>query len=273
LNNLGIISKFDHEFRPTVAGYLLFSKKDPLSRYPFERYTIRCVKYSGNNTSSDIIDKLDIKGTLDNQIDESYKFILKNIRKMAFIEGTKRVEKYEYPEEAIRELIANAIIHRDYKIIETYPQINIFENRIEIKNPGCLPPGVTIDNIKEAQFSRNPIIAARLKDLDYLEEYGRGIDIVFDKMHQWNLQPPLFRNTINSFEVTLLGHKFSSLNERQIKIINSLLIKGSINIRACMKVLKGVPRATINKDLKDMRFLKIIEPFGTSINIFYKLSF
>ena len=274
LKNLGIIAQFDKEYLPTVGGYLIFSKINPQNKFPFERYTVRCVRYSGNDVSSEIIDKNDIGGTLDEQIDDVYKFILKNIKKTALIVGTKRIEKYEYPEEAIRELIANAVIHRDYKIIETFTQITIFEDRITITNPGCLPPGVTIDNIRDAQFSRNSIIAGRLKDLDYLEEFGRGIDLVIRKMEEWELSPPLFRNLVNSFQVMLLGPKYKNLNERQLKIINILLIVGKLTIKDCVKkILRGTPRATINKDLKDLRDFNVIKSHGASVNTFYTLGF
>ena len=273
LQNLGITSNFGGEFKPTIGGYLIFAHNPPQERNPYERYLVRCVRYAGNNAASEIIDSADIKGTLDVQIDDSYRFVLKNIRKTAEIIGTKRVEKFEYPEAAIRELIANAVIHRDYKIIETYAQVKIFNERIEILNPGSLPPGVTVDNIKDAQFSRNSMIAGRLKDLDYLEEYGRGIDIVLKKMEEWGLSSPLFRNLVNSFEVILLGEKYKNFNERQMKIIDTLLIKGKLTAQDCQKILKGVPRATINYDLRDLKDLEIIKSHGASVNIFYTLAF
>ncbi len=271
LKNIGVIKDFNSVLKPTVAGYLIFSKLIPQNKYPYERYTIRCVKYSGSSVSSDIIDKADITGTLDNQIDECYKFVLKNIRKTAFIEGTKRQEKYEYPEQAIRELIANAIIHRDYSILETFTHINLFDDRIEIANPGNLAPVVTIDNIRSAQFSRNLIIAQRLKDLDYLEEYGRGIDIVFNTMSQWGLQPPLFRNSVNSFQVILLGDKYKKISERQRQIIFNLLSKDKLTINQLLKLIK-VPKVTLNKDLKSLKELGIIKQLGASVSTCYTLS-
>ncbi|KKW11395.1 MAG: hypothetical protein UY50_C0014G0014 [Parcubacteria group bacterium GW2011_GWA2_49_9] len=273
LQNLGILSKFDGEYKPTVAGYLVFAKDIPQERTPYERYVIRCVRYAGNNAASEIIDSADIKGTLDVQLDDSYKFILKNIRKTSIIVGTKRLEQFEYPEAAIRELIANAVIHRDYKIIETYTQIKVFSDRIEILNPGSLPPGVTVENIRDAQFSRNSIIAGRLRDLDYLEEYGRGIDIVLKKMAEWRLPSPLFRNLVNNFEVILLGRKYRKLNERQVKLIDTLLVKGKITVQDCQKILKGTPRATINKDLRDLKNIGVITPKGASVSVFYTLAF
>jgi ATP-dependent DNA helicase RecG len=273
LENLGIVANFDGEYKPTVGGYLVFANNAPQDQSPYDRYTIRCVRYAESDPSSEIIDSADLKGTLDVLIDEAYKFVLKNISKKAVVVGTKRVERYEYSEEAIRELIANAIIHRDYKIIETYNQIRIFQDRIEIANPGSLPPGVTVDNIKEAQFSRNSMIAARLKDLRYLEEYGRGIDIVIKKMQEWGLPSPLFRNSVNSFEAILLGEKYKDLNDRQVKLIDVLLIKNRLTAQDCRKILKGAPRATINSDLKKMRDLGVLISNGASVNTFYTLAF
>lgn len=269
LKNIGLIGEFNEVKKPTIAGFLIFSKTAPQEKFPYERYTIRCVKFSGNDSASSIIDKMDVIGTLDRQIDETYKFILRNIRKTAYIKNTKRYEKYEYPEKAIRELVANTVIHRDYKITETFTQVHIFKDRLEISNPGSLPPGVTVDNIKDAQFSRNAIIAERLKDLDYLEEYGRGINIVFDTMEQWGLPHPLFRNSVNRFQSILLGQNFKGLNIRQIKIIDYLLLKERLTMKDCVKILRGVPKVTISIDLRRLKQLGIIKQQGASVNTYY----
>ena len=112
-----------------------------------------------------------------------------------------------------------------------------------------------------------------MKDFDYLEEYGRGIDIVFKKMEEWGLPYPLFRNLVNNFEVILLGSKYRQLNERQMKIIDMLLIKGKLTVHDCQKILGRVPRATINKDLRDLKEIEIIKSHGASVNIFYTTAF
>lgn len=273
LKNLSIIANFDGDSRPTVGGYLIFAKNIPQTKSPYDRYAVRCIRYAGSDPATKIIDAIDLVGTLDTQIDEAYKFVLKNIAKGAVISGTKRVERYEYPEEAIRELIANAVIHRDYKIIETYTQIRVFQDRIEIINPGSLPPGVTVDNIKEAQFSRNSMIAARLKDLRYLEEYGRGVDIVINKMQEWNLPLPLFRNSVNSFEAILLGERYKGISQRQMKIIDMLLLKGSLTIQDCIKIFKGTPRVTLSTDLKKLKDMNMLVLHGASVNARYTLAF
>lgn len=273
LKNLGIAEKFDAGKFPTVAGFLTFSKIKPQTKRSFNRYIVRCVKYKGSSVATDIIDNADIDGTLDEQIEAMQKFILRNIRKSAEIIGSKRVEKYEYPEKAIREIVANAIIHRDYKITETYTQVNLFEDRLEVFNPGCLPPGVTVENIRDAQVSRNEIIAGRLKDLDYLEEYGRGIDIVFNEMTNWKLLSPIFKNTTNSFKVILPGEKLSQLNDRQLRVWEYLVEFKRVTAKQCEEILATVPRQTINYDLSKMQELGLIHADGAGRNTYYEPNF
>lgn len=270
MGNIGIIDTYKDGLSPTFGGYMIFSKNEPQLLRPYSRYVIRCVRYKGTTVASPIIDKLDVSGTLDRQIDTIQKFILRNISLKATIEGSKRIDKYEYPEEAIRELIANAIVHRDYMITETYTQINIFSNRMEISNPGNLPPGVTIENIKDSQFSRNEIIAAILKDMDFLEEYGRGIDIVFSKMNEWGLLEPIFKNMSNSFRVILLGEAFKGLNNRQINIWNILQDKNKITSRECKELFSSVSRATIAVDLDKLESIGLIASKGSSYNTYYE---
>jgi len=270
MKNLGIIDHFKGVTFPTFGGFMIFSKKNPQLLRPYSRYLIRCVRYRGASVASPIIDRTDIRGTLDRQIDAIQKFILRNISLKATIEGTKRVDRYEYPKDAIRELVANAVIHRDYMITETYTQVNVFSNRLEISNPGNLPPGVTIENIKDSQFSRNEIIATVLKDMDYLEEYGRGINIVFSEMKKLGLLEPVFKNMSNSFRVILLGEIFKDLNDRQVNIWNTLQDKKKITSRECKRLFPGVSRATIALDLKKLENVGLLEVKGSSYNTYYE---
>lgn len=270
MKNLGLISNFKGGIYPTFAGFMIFSKNKPQLIMPYTRYVIRCVRYQGDSVATPIIDRSDIDGSLDEQIDRIQKFILRNISLKSFIQGAKRIDRYEYPEEAIRELVANAIIHRDYMITETYTQVNIFSNRLEISNPGNLPPGVTIENIKDSQFSRNEIIASILKDMDYLEEYGRGIDIVFSKMREWGLLEPIFKNMSNTFRVTLLGEALKDLNERQVAIWSVLQDKRQITSKECKEMFPEVSRATIGADLNKLVEIGLISLKGSSYNTYYE---
>lgn len=273
LKNIGVLTEQNTSLYPTFAGYILFARGNPQQKSAFARYIVRCVRYKGSGVHTEIVDKSDINGTLDEQIDTMQAFVLRNIPLSATIVGTKRVERYEYPEAAIREVVANAVIHRDYRITETYTQVNIFADRIEIFNPGNLPPGVTVENIRTAQVSRNKTIAKLLNDMDYLEEYGRGIDIVFAKMSEWNLLPPLFKNTSNSFKVILPGKALSQLNSRQMQIWELLLDRLKITRKEIETALPEVPQQTINYDLRKMKDIGLIHQNGQSMHTYYEANF
>lgn len=92
-------------------------------------------------------------------------------------------------------------------------------------------------------------------------------------MQEWNLPSPLFRNSVNSFEAILLGEKYQDINDRQIKLIDILLLKNRITAQDCRKILKGTPQSTINSDLKKIRDIGILVPNGASVNTYYTLSF
>lgn len=270
LKNVGVVIEKKNVYLPTLAGYMIFAKDIPQKLEDLSRYTVRCVRYAGLSPSSAIIDQQDILGTVDQQIDESQKFILRNIAFKAQIIGTKRVERYEYPENALREVLANALIHRDYIVTGTYIHVNIFADRIEVSNPGTLPPGVTIENLKESQFSRNEIIANLMRGLDYMEEFGRGIDLIYARMREWQLVEPLFKNKSNMFKVTLLGEKFKELNERQIKIWHYLQDNNQITASIAHELFPKISRASINNDLKRLVELELINIKGYSNNTFYE---
>ena len=102
-----------------------------------------------------------------------------------------------------------------------------------------------------------------------MEEYGRGVDIVFNKMEDWDLSPPLFRNSVNRFEAILLGPKYRQINQRQMKIIDYLLLKKELTIKDCIKIFKHVPRATLSVDLKKLKLLGLILQKGSSSNAYY----
>jgi ATP-dependent DNA helicase RecG len=274
LKNLKLINSFSGELAPTVAGFLIFASDSPQAHTGFSRYVVRCVRYAGDSVASPIVDKMEVVGVLGDQIDQVHAFVMRNIPLRAKLKGSKRVETFAYPEEAIREIVANAIVHRDYQVTETYTQINVFSNRIEVSNAGNLPPGVTIRNIKDAQFSRNEVIASTLKDMEYMEEYGRGIDLVYARMREGGLLDPLFKNTANTFRVTLLGDAFSSVSESQVLIWQYLQTnEEKITAAKCLEILPERSRPSINLDLTKLVESGLIEKKGSGRSTFYQAVF
>jgi ATP-dependent DNA helicase RecG len=150
----GCLVRRDGQFLPTHAGLLLFGREP--QRW-VRSSMILVVRYAGT-TMGDTFVRDEIQGTLPEQIRRAEAFVLDNMRRGVRLLGLERIEETEYPVEAIREAIVNAIAHRDYRIRGDEIRVLMFGDRIEFYSPGRLPGHITVDNLVEERFSRNEII-------------------------------------------------------------------------------------------------------------------
>ncbi|MGN1318218.1 MAG: ATP-binding protein [Lachnospirales bacterium] len=202
---------FSDKDKPTLAGIMLFAD------YPqayFPQLSITAVKVPGNeismtgNVGERFIDNKRIDGTLTQMLNESLAFVRRNMKVKTIIDKTtgKRADKTEYPIIAIREIILNAIIHRDYSIHTDFTPITItmYNNRIEVENPGGLYGRMTIENLgKVSADTRNPFIANALEVMKETENRYSGIPTIINAMKEANLPKPKFENDRGVFRVTL----------------------------------------------------------------------
>jgi len=166
---------------------------------------------------SDTFNRQDITGTLVQQIQRTETFLTDHLRKSVKLNNKmQREEDYEYPMEAVRELIVNAVAHRDYSIQGDNIRLFMYSNHMEIHSPGSLPGPMTIENLKEERFSRNPIIVQILSDMGYIERLGYGVDRVIELMKARGYQTPQFINNASGFKVTLTKQTESSANAQTI---------------------------------------------------------
>lgn len=172
LKNLEILTGYEGKEVCSVAG-LLFFGKTPQKYLP--QANIILVRYKGEQINGNIIDRAEIGGILISQIEEAVKFIKRNIRLSSKIVGLKRIDIPQYPEAAFREIITNAIAHRDYTIYGSWIRIFIFNNHIEFYSPGRLPNTITIENIEYRRFLRNQTIANFLFLQGYMDRLGMCI--------------------------------------------------------------------------------------------------
>ncbi len=198
--NLKILKQENNNFTATVGGLLLFGK-DPQKFFP--QAMIKLAVFDGNDMTSKMLDKKEITGTLPLQINEIEKIIQFYIKNSSEIEGFKRVYKTEYPIEATREVVINAIAHRNYSIHGSNIRIFIFDNRIEVYSPGRLPNTITLNNILYAQQTRNHFIVRILDNLNYIESLGTGIQKIIRLMKENNNTEPKFEVLDEEFKVTL----------------------------------------------------------------------
>ena len=258
----GCLAQRDGRFIPTYAGLLLFGREP--QRW-VRSSLILVVRYAGT-TMGDTFVRDEIHGTLPEQIRRAEAFVLDNMRRGVRLLGLERVEETEYPVEAIREAIVNAIAHRDYRIRGDEIRVLMFGDRIEFYSPGRLPGHITVDNLIDERFSRNEILVQILSDMGFIERLGYGIDRMIRLMTGAGLPAPSFEETTAGFQVTLVGHGASligeqadalrwrqaGLNERQEQALAYLVEKGRITNREYQRLCPDVSPETIRRDLVDL---------------------
>lgn len=196
----GCLAQQEGRMRPTSAGLLLFGK-DPQRH--IRGAEITAARFAGE-TMSDKFTRQDMGGTLPDQIRKAEAFLHDHLRREFQLGRTMaRDEQFEYPLEAARELVVNAVAHRDYSIQGDAIHLFLFADRMEVTSPGGLPGPMTVTNLRDERFSRNPVIVQVLSDMGFIERLGYGVDRVIDLMALRRLPPPDFAETSGGFRVTL----------------------------------------------------------------------
>jgi ATP-dependent DNA helicase RecG len=217
----------------TNAALLLFFKEPT-----FLQSEVKCIRFSGNEPIKPYIDFQTIAGTVFDLIDKTEDFVLRNIRKsIRLVSGrVQRAEKYEYPPDAIREAVVNAVVHRDYEF-PSKVQVRIFDDRIEVWSPGTLPNEITIEDLRREHISvpRNPLLFKQLFWVKYVEDVGGGTLDMISQCREWGIPEPLFEHVAGAFVVTFRLPPTAEdlerlgLKERQIRAMNHVIKKGSIS--------------------------------------------
>ena len=173
LINLSILLNIDNNLHPSLGGILAFGKNP--QKY-FSSYNIQCGAYKGKDFLSDTVREKDLKGTLDELIEDAIAFLMMVMPQNRDLDrGIRRKDEYLYPIEALREGIVNAVSHRDYTISGSAIRLFFFSDRIEIRSPGGLPNTITLENMRYRQFTRNSMITSFLAGYGYMERRGKGI--------------------------------------------------------------------------------------------------
>lgn len=222
LESIRVLKRVGSSLMPTVGGILLFS---PRNFNLLPNAVLKCARFRGNS-SQEYIDKKEFKGPLIKQIESAMNFFKMNEKKSAVIDGTYREEQYAIPEIAIREVIINAVIHRDYNVTGSDIKFNIYDDCIEIISPGRLPFGITIEDIGLGiSKTRNTVIAKIFSDMGVVEEWGKGISKIKESIAQVNLRAPEFIELSNFFKVILYKTKLEkkevlTLTKNEYNIFN-----------------------------------------------------
>ncbi len=169
---------------PTYALILL--SDDEQRKYLFPYAKIECARFKGI-VPGNFIDQKSIDVSLCRQSEHAYQFVLRHISEGSIdYSGVYRNDRWEYPIIAIREVIRNAVIHRDYSLTGKDIKIAVFDDKIEITSPGKLPPTVDFDDMESGQSDvRNKILAPVFKRLGIIEQWGNGLRLISDELQKY----------------------------------------------------------------------------------------
>ena len=194
---------------PTNAYILLSGKENwEVSR------KIQCGVFKGE-TRSIFVDKKEFEGSIIMQLEKAYQYVLEKINLGSDIVGIYRVDKYEIPPKSIREVIANAVIHRSY-LEPNDIQVALYDNRLEITSPGMLLSGVNVKRMKEGYSKlRNRAIASVFAYVNIIEKWGSGIPRIMNEIREYGLQEPEFIAFENDFRVNIYRKSYNTTQSTQ----------------------------------------------------------
>jgi ATP-dependent DNA helicase RecG len=251
------------DYRPTNAGLLLFGVN---VRHRFPQAELTLVHYRGTDMA-DEFERDDVQDTLPEAVRRAERWLMEHMRRGSRMVGLERQDWTQFPAPAVREVLVNAVAHRDYSVRGEGIRIALFADRLECYSPGRLPGHVTVENIVEERFSRNETLVQVLADFGLIERLGYGIDRMLVQMEEAGLPAPTFRETTAGFLVVLQGHQFATddttgidtsewvqqgLNERQIAALLHLKEHRRITNRDLQELAPDVSAETVRRDFADL---------------------
>ena len=248
--------------KPTWASVIAFGKSPPMQA------KVKCGKIRGTST---IVDDYVVDSPVLDQVEEVMRY-MKRVFQLSYVISGKaeRDEIWEYPLEAVREVVTNAICHRDY----TSPaqiQIKIFDEYLSIWNPGGLPLGMSVErllNPNHHSIPRNRMIAMLFYDLSLIENYGSGIQRVINECRKLGFPDPEFSEVDGGFQVIFHKDIYTEdmlskkgLDKRQIKAMLYVKETGKITNQEYQS-LNDVSKSTATRDLDDLIKKSLIKQVG-----------
>ena len=267
--------------KPTVCGLLLFSDYPqrwlPQSSVVFVRFVGTTPR--GEHGLAGYIRREEITGSVPRLIEATWNLVWSEMAISAVVKGLEREETFEYPQFAVREALVNAICHRDYRLRGRRIEVRMFSDRLEVISPGGLPGFITVENIKDEHFSRNPRLVGGLFNWGYIEELGLGIDRMMEVMEQAGHSPPRFDARPYSFAVALHNQRIRptvpdwarNTNHRQARALQYVRDRGSITNREYRSLIHSVSAETLRLDLADLVEKGILNKVGANKGTHYTL--
>jgi predicted HTH transcriptional regulator len=247
---------------PTVGGMLLFGRDR--SHY-FPDAWIQAGRFDGKDKTR-IADQLEIRSYPVQAIEAAIAFIQKHSMHGAAIGTVRRQERWDLPPVAVREAVINAVTHADYAQRGAPIRISIFDDRIEVENPGLLPFGLTVDDLHRGISKlRNRVIGRVFHELGLIEQWGSGIQRMTAACRDAGMLPPVLEEIGSRFRLTLLTTRTGvpTLDRTDQAILGKLSGSEGKSTQEIATAIALTPRATRTRLMKLVGLGQVRE-IGTS---------
>ncbi len=244
--------------QPSHAAILLFGE-NPQKFLPTAE--VKCLHFHGTEIRKPIPSYQIYKGTVFDQVDSAVDFVMSKIARSVGTraQGPQAPVEYELPKEVVAEAIVNATAHRDYTS-NAGVQVMLFADRLEVWNPGELPPTLTLERLREphASIPHNPLIAEPLYLAHYIEKAGTGTLDMITRCKGAGLPEPDFEQRADEFVVTIWRDWLTAavlneigLNERQKQAVTFIKTNKQIT-NSDLRQMANVTARTASRDLEEM---------------------
>ena len=266
LSKWHILKKNNGDYLPTVLSVILFGKE---SLNAFDFMNIRLTRFNGLDYS-DISETKEFSIPLILNIDEIINEMKRLVKRTSMLEGARRVEKTVIPDFALREVLVNAIVHRDYSMTGSSIKINIFDDRLQVISPGVLFGNLDISDLGQGvSESRNRRMVRIFRKLGFMEELGTGISRIYKLYQENNLKRPEFIEQ-GQFFVTILP-QIEQLSDLSFSIYELVKTYREITVQELAQKL-NVHKNTVLKYLSLLVKEKKINRTGKGKNTKYTVS-
>jgi predicted HTH transcriptional regulator len=243
LETLGLVAPYQGRLVPTVGGILLFGR-DRLSRFPDA--WIQAGRFTGTDRTT-IFDHVDLRMPPVQAIDQAVSFVEKHAVRGAIIGRVRREDRWNLPPAAVREAIVNAVVHADYSQRGAPIRLAIFDDRLEVENPGLLPFGLTLEDLPLGVSKlRNRVIGRVFHELGLIEQWGSGIQRMLSVCRDAGLAAPTWEEIGIRLRVTLRTDRSAEtvLDETDSAILSALEESDGLGTRQIAASIVRTPRAT-----------------------------
>jgi ATP-dependent DNA helicase RecG len=245
LQSLKVTASYQGRIVPTIGGVLLFG---PSRLNHFPDAWVQAGRFAGSDRRR-ILDSVEVRSYLPGAAEEVIAFLRKHMTREAVIGPVKRTDLWTFPVVAVREAIMNAIVHADYAQHGAPIRVALFDDRLEIENPGLLPFGLTIEDIQKGVSKlRNRVIGRVFQELGLIEHWGSGIQRMTAACQDRGLDAPQFEEIGTHFRVTLsaIRRRAPAIDKRDQVILSALArsTAGGLSTAQIAKRVKMSPRAT-----------------------------